>query len=718
MSICRFAPSFAALLCLLAPASCSGPGRSAPRPEPFGNLTGAAVDLPTRPDLLEIKALEVARSTGEGRLEEYLRGEDPTARRHAARALGRLPLVRHGDDVTAALCEALADSDPEVRAEAAFALGIRGDAGGRAPLVANAGDPDERVRARVVEALTKIGGDRARVTVLRAFADPSPAVRQEAIVGVARWGRDEPGADEVDARLLSLLAPRAAVEITPAERWRVLYALQRRRAPQGAGAFLAHHLPTARAAADTAGLEHDVNARLFAVRGLARLDPTGQRDGVEARPELTRALERALEDVDWRIAVEAALGLGAHGDPASIPALEARLSHKSPHVRRAVVQALGRFVGASAAVAGPLSRGLADVSLSVRAEALVALARVLPARDSLVTLERLRADPEQAVRAGVARAAALLPADTALGLLEPLSRDPRTFVSTVALQSLGELADARADTLLREVVDRSPDTVMVQIACESLGRRVDERDLDRLEARVSEFTEAAAPPIDSSISELTNTLLSVAETVRGERALEVARELARHFNPYVAERAGSLCETLGASPPTAPWTEPEPASIPVAGRDHPLWRTNPLVAVETNRGTMVFELFPEEAPLHVHNLLALAESGHYADTTFHRVELDFVIQGGDLRGDGAGGASWRGGPLQHEFGTRPYRRGSLGMPRWADPDSGGSQLFVTHRPTPHLDGRYTLFGQLVRGWDVLDAVEVGDRIRKVELLTP
>jgi peptidyl-prolyl cis-trans isomerase B (cyclophilin B) len=142
------------------------------------------------------------------------------------------------------------------------------------------------------------------------------------------------------------------------------------------------------------------------------------------------------------------------------------------------------------------------------------------------------------------------------------------------------------------------------------------------------------------------------------------------------------------------------------------------VAVETNRGTMVFELFPEEAPLHVHNLLALAESGHYADTTFHRVELDFVIQGGDLRGDGAGGASWRGGPLQHEFGTRPYRRGSLGMPRWADPDSGGSQLFVTHRPTPHLDGRYTLFGQLVRGWDVLDAVEVGDRIRKVELLTP
>jgi cyclophilin family peptidyl-prolyl cis-trans isomerase len=112
-------------------------------------------------------------------------------------------------------------------------------------------------------------------------------------------------------------------------------------------------------------------------------------------------------------------------------------------------------------------------------------------------------------------------------------------------------------------------------------------------------------------------------------------------------------------------------------------------------------------------LLQLARRGHYDGTPFHRVVPDFVVQGGDRRGDGNGGTTWRGDALRGEFGPRPFRRGSLGMPRNDDPDSGGSQVFVCHRETPHLDGRYTLFGELVEGWDVLDALDVGDRILAV-----
>ncbi|HKX45746.1 MAG TPA: peptidylprolyl isomerase, partial [Planctomycetota bacterium] len=157
--------------------------------------------------------------------------------------------------------------------------------------------------------------------------------------------------------------------------------------------------------------------------------------------------------------------------------------------------------------------------------------------------------------------------------------------------------------------------------------------------------------------------------------------------------------------------EPEVRPPPPApGRELPLWSRNPLVEVATSRGSLVFELFPDDAPLHVYNFLVLAERDHYDGTLFHRVVPDFVAQGGDYRGDGNGAKPWRGDALRHEFGPRSFGRGALGMPRSEDLDSGGSQIFVTHRPTPHLDDRYTLFGQLRIGFEVLDRIEQGDRI--------
>ena len=141
----------------------------------------------------------------------------------------------------------------------------------------------------------------------------------------------------------------------------------------------------------------------------------------------------------------------------------------------------------------------------------------------------------------------------------------------------------------------------------------------------------------------------------------------------------------------------------------------PRVEVVTNRGVMVFELFPGEAPLHVHNFLALARADHYDDLTFHRVVPDFVVQGGCQRGDGNGSMTFDGRGLRHEFSPRKYVRGSLGMPRNEDPESGGSQIFISHRPTPHLDGAYTIFGELRSGFEVLDALEVGDQLLDIRL---
>ena len=136
--------------------------------------------------------------------------------------------------------------------------------------------------------------------------------------------------------------------------------------------------------------------------------------------------------------------------------------------------------------------------------------------------------------------------------------------------------------------------------------------------------------------------------------------------------------------------------------------------IATSRGEMEFVLFADEAPQHVLNFLKHVD--FYKGTTFHRVVSDFVAQGGDARGDGNGGSSWRGDALRHEISPRKYVRGSLGMPRNEDWDSGGSQIFITHRATPHLDGRYTIFGELLKGFEVLDAIDLGDTINEVRVL--
>ncbi|HEV7503172.1 MAG TPA: peptidylprolyl isomerase, partial [Vicinamibacteria bacterium] len=99
--------------------------------------------------------------------------------------------------------------------------------------------------------------------------------------------------------------------------------------------------------------------------------------------------------------------------------------------------------------------------------------------------------------------------------------------------------------------------------------------------------------------------------------------------------------------------------------------------------------------------------------TFHRVVPGFVIQGGDPRGDGNGGPGFA---LRDEFGERPYGRGVVGM-ALSGKDTGGSQLFITLAPAPHLDGRYTVFGWVASGMDVADKIRPGDVIEKVEAWT-
>ncbi len=135
--------------------------------------------------------------------------------------------------------------------------------------------------------------------------------------------------------------------------------------------------------------------------------------------------------------------------------------------------------------------------------------------------------------------------------------------------------------------------------------------------------------------------------------------------------------------------------------------------IETNRGVIVVKLHAAEAPRTVNNFVALARDGYYDGVTFHRVIKDFMIQGGDPTGTGRGGPGYT---FKDEFDPKLKhdKPGVLSMAN-AGPGTNGSQFFITHVPTPWLDGKHSVFGQVTKGQDVVNKIEQGDVMLSVTI---
>jgi len=138
---------------------------------------------------------------------------------------------------------------------------------------------------------------------------------------------------------------------------------------------------------------------------------------------------------------------------------------------------------------------------------------------------------------------------------------------------------------------------------------------------------------------------------------------------------------------------------------------NYMAEIETNRGSIKLELFPNHAPKTVNNFVFLAQQGFYDGILFHRVISNFMVQGGDPTGTGAGGPGYSfedevsDNPLTHETGV-------ISMAN-AGPNTNGSQFFITHSPQPHLNGKHTVFGRVVGSQDVVDSIRQGDKMERV-----
>ena len=163
----------------------------------------------------------------------------------------------------------------------------------------------------------------------------------------------------------------------------------------------------------------------------------------------------------------------------------------------------------------------------------------------------------------------------------------------------------------------------------------------------------------------------------------------------------------GAAPEPAPTPKPKTYSEPPPM----LIDTNKryTAIIETERGNLVLELFASDVPVTVNNFVFLARDGFYDGSTFHRVIPGFMAQGGDPTGTGRGNPGYR---FDDEFSQHAHVAGALSMAN-SGPNTNGSQFFITYTPQPSLDGKHSVFGQLIEGMDVLERIKPGDIIKRI-----
>jgi cyclophilin family peptidyl-prolyl cis-trans isomerase len=281
--------------------------------------------------------------------------------------------------------------------------------------------------------------------------------------------------------------------------------------------------------------------------------------------------------------------------------------------------------------------------------------------------------------------------------------DPRAVPEV--LRAMAKAKDPNINTILRDQLAGAEDVIVRATAAELLGESKTDEDITAL-------TNAYAKTNKDTMNDAKLAILASIAKSQKPQAVTLLTGALRDTDFVVRQQAADLLRVLRKGS-----TDLKPGSVK-ADRDRNFYKevaalsANPkklIAQLVTTKGIIAIELFAEDAPMTVQNFLALARKGFFNNVSFHRVVPNFVIQGGDPRGDGNGGPGYQ---IRCEINMRPYVRGSVGM-ALSGKDTGGSQFFICHSPQPHLDGGYTVFGQVLEGMDVVDKITRGDLIEKV-----
>jgi cyclophilin family peptidyl-prolyl cis-trans isomerase/HEAT repeat protein len=679
--------------------------------------------------LLQIVQAEDERRWEDSDLGKLLADASPAVRARAALAAGRI-----GDEGAVAPLSTLLKSerDETVRGVAAFALGeIEAEAGAAALTETLRLSRSGELRARCVEALGKIAAalpearadakkriGEAITSTLAAeqrVAKPNRALVLLGLTAMLR-ARPENGARTVALFLGSTDARARADAANALARLRAKESLERLRVMLATDADAVARANAARAlgAAEDAGAfevlaqhaatDADVRVRVSAVRALAQIrepraaDPLVRRGG-----ELFAAYKSARvggasnpPEVNELLEVATAIGrvLANSNDERTLTLL--RAAREGGVVAPELETALARVApsqylrdkGVANFVAQASRRGAAGVTwqkVSALAQGLGEMAGVTSAQvgNSVVSLQ---ADAQIALRALVQSPST--PPSALPDLLRSLAAFKPADLAAVARAALGNpdvIARATAADILSEL---PPDAENARALAEALPRALQDETDDAALSVLGALAKQQGPEVEPAIR---SALETTAYLVR-RRAADILRERA---GGQAGERRVETVNTRNHR----------------EDYERALARTGKSVraVIATDKGAFTIELLPDEAPLTVDNFVGLARKNYFNNVLFHRVVPNFVVQGGDPRGDGNGGPGYQ---IRCEINAVPYARGAVGM-ALSGKDTGGSQWFVTHSPQPHLDGGYTVFGRVVEGIEVVDRIVRGDRIRSV-----
>ncbi|HET9711803.1 MAG TPA: peptidylprolyl isomerase [Pyrinomonadaceae bacterium] len=667
-------------------------------------------------------------------LRNLLSSPNAAVRRRAALAAGRI-----GNEGSVAALANLLETDPDagVRSMAAFAIGEVESAKGANVLVTTLKNTNAagELRARAIEALGKIAG---------ALPADQQARKRElgaAIADALKLELQRRGAADLQTILFGLTA--------------ALRAAQPEAGPIIAK-FLTHSNPRVRSDAANALARLRLKDGNEDLRRLvaADIDPNVRANAArvlgvtEDKQSFDALVARATGDPDLRVRVSAIRALAALKDPRAADALlkrgellSQRISiHGLPAENNEVLEiatTLGRLVAQNEdhkAVAW--LRKLSEVFNHSAPEVELALVRIAPTAyvNSFRTGDQARRKVQETI---------LLDWRAASGIAAGLG-EVAALPETV--KNKAQLA-AQTQSLLRAMLDyrNSGLTINTLVAVHSEYAIPDvlralaafkPQDLERVaQAHLKEsditIQETAAsilgnlPPSEENTRALAAAWPQAANEPSNDAALAILGALAKQKTEVaneqikaglkagdylIRQRAADLLKANGASDFSS-----EIGTVQTRNTDADYKRAlsragrSVRAVVTTSKGSFTIELLPEAAPLTVDNFVQLAQRGYFRNITFHRVVPNFVIQGGDPRGDGNGGPGYA---IRCEINQALYDRAAVGM-ALSGKDTGGSQWFVTHAPQPHLDGGYTVFGRVVMGMDVVDQIVRGDVIQSI-----
>lgn len=672
-------------------------------------------------DEREILMLQDQRSLGGGKLVSYVSSKDANLRYRAALALANLQ-----DSTTITpLLPLLNDSESKVRSAAAFALGQIGSVIPQDSLLSRLSiEEDASVLALLAEALGRCGNEQAldAVTSYKP-SEAASSVKAALAMSVVRFALRGIKNEQAIWYCFDLLADKNADV-----RWTALVALWRM-APHG---LIDVEISKRRDELGKYAADPSADVRM----NLATL--VGRTKSSEAVDILRKIQKAERQKGDWRTQVKIVQALVA-----LIPAnnelfsdfLE-YLASPNDHVKIAALQtiaALPKQVVHASKDTTKLKLQISKLASTknnnadlVRGEAMVALGRHFP--DEFIKGKFLQA-PDLSIRekTKAIEATSFIPTgQSLLSLVKYLDDDSvrvamagwdfiRRFLTPASInrmrQAVSNWDEIRA-TLYRKTLFslQRNDVALTNLVANALG----DTSYFHLFNRANES--------DSLVSALMNAYakLSSPNDVETMQAVLIAmgRVADKRFTPVLENALHDADKTVAANAAVAlqaltgkDYSDKIPQATRPSRTDFD-WdalesiKPDQIATITTSKGIIKIRLLKDDAPFTVLNFVKLAKKNFYNGLSFHRVVPNFVVQGGDPRGDGWGGPGYA---IRSEFSLVNFSRGACGIAS-AGKDTEGCQFFITHLPTPHLDGRYTVFAKVVSGYDVVDNLQVGDTI--------